>query len=534
MNNLLSFNSCPQPEIRINMPPMQKNRQYILNFCGFVIKLSTLPILLASFRVEFTQSDPKLVESAATWLLVSFGALGMLYSDLLILRFGDGILHFSRPVTRLVDVGFYARNRHPSFWFLSIYTLGIILLFGSFFSLSMLLWVGILTVCILYLIFIQEQQLTHSLGQRYQMYQQQTPFWYWKLKIPKNQAVRLLPQLIWVFGMLVLRNWYRIKIEGSENIPHERPFIVVANHESYIDPFFFSLFLRYEIQFVTTADVFTTPTMRFLLNGIGTFPMRRHRQDLKSIRTMIRLVKSGGIVGIFPEGGRCIDGSPLPILKETLKLIQHSKVPILPIHLEGAYEIWPRWAANRRRGRITAKFNPIIPVADQTDLRELEGHIQRAIFAKEKIFSRVKTRNIAQGLDHFLWACNKCHAHSTIAVTSHNSIHCGNCHSDWHVSDDYTLIDEDTSQTSTLISWMAHIKSAMLEYQPELDRQLVLKDGEQAALNSKLDKYMSEDGVTVMDDLDLTLTSQRLIMRRKAELLDSWFMENITIFTLDY
>ncbi|MEA3287988.1 MAG: 1-acyl-sn-glycerol-3-phosphate acyltransferase [Candidatus Marinimicrobia bacterium] len=513
---------------------MHKFKRAIRNFGGLSIKLMILPGLLSLIGSERTLSATGSLEWATICFLLGLGLAGILFSDMLILRYGDGTLHFSTIATRLVDVGFYARNRHPAFWFFSSYQLGVLLLFFGFTPNAILLWLGVTSGCILFLLFVQENLLIRSLGKRYINYKKNTPFLHWKLQIPEHQSVRLLPQLVWLFGMLVLRNWYKIKVSGKEHIPHDKPFILVANHESYLDPFLFGIFLPFEIQFVTTADVFTTPLMRFLLKGIGTFPMRRHRQDLKSIRTMIRMIKRGQVVGIFPEGGRSIDGSPLPILKETLKLIQHSKVPILPVHLDGAYEIWPRWAPNRRRGQVSATFKPIIAVEDQSDLDKLETQIQAAIFAQSKSFRRVKTSDVTKGLDNFLWACCKCHAHNSITVTSPREIKCSHCGSVWHVANDYSLSQVDSAQIHSLPSWLRTIRVKALEYSLDPPDCITLAPEEHAFLNSALEKFTSEAGAEIEADLTLTLTNQRFCLMQQDQELESWALNSITIFTMDY
>ncbi len=503
------------------------------NLQGLFIKLTYLPLILTIPFNFFPKQDIDLINMILASVFIIGGLLGIIVSDLLILRFGDGNLHLSNKVTRLVDISFYARTRHPFFWFFSIYQFGILTFHGGLSVISASIWLGLTLLYLLSLVY-QERQLLRSLGEQYSDYQQSIPFFFWKMHIPENRSVKLLPQLIWLFGMIVLRNLYKINVKGTEHIPHTKPFLVVANHESYLDSFLFGIFLPFELKFVTTADVFTTPLTRFLLKGIGTFPMRRHRQDLKSIRTMIRMVNKGQVVGIFPEGGRSIDGSPLPILKETLKLIQRCKVPILPVYLEGAYEIWPRWAPNRRRGQVTATFKPMIMVKDQANLDDLEHQIQKDIFSFSKTFSRVKTNTIANGLDNFLWACCKCHAHNTIEVVSGDQIRCLHCKSRWSVARDYTLTDIDSSKTHTLVSWIGDINANTHASSPKIDPAPALADDEHMFLNVRIDKYLDENGPELHDDLLLLLTDQRFILARQTEILDSWNLGNITIFTMDY
>ncbi len=512
-----------------------KNRLRILrNFSGLALKLSIIPCILYFVPESLLVRTPGYQSTLSGTIIILVGLLGMMISDILILRFGDGNLHFSIKSSRLVDVGFYARTRHPFFWFFSLYQIGILLVFFGFSWHLLIISLSVSLICLLWLLLIQEFFLSRSIGSAYLRYKKTTPFWYWKLRIAENLKVGFRPQLVWVIGMLVIRYWYKIKVEGSENIPHDRPFLIVSNHESYLDPFLFGIFVPYEIKFVTTADVFTTPLMRFLLKGTGSFPMRRHRQDLKSIRTMIRMIAKGQVVCIFPEGGRSTDGSPLPILKETLKLIQHCKVPILPVHLSGAYEIWPRWAPNRRRGRVIASFKPMIPLNAQNDLVKLETIIKTNIFAENKIFNKVKSRSITKGMDHLLWACYKCHTRNSIEVTSGHRIRCRNCATEWEVSNDYVFTQHGESQSLTSIQWINQIKADILDYPLELDLSFALEMDEEVQLHTSILRYDDEEEVLEGNNMKLTLSNRRVILSDKQTMIRSWPLKNITIFTIDY
>lgn len=504
------------------------------NFLGFFLKISIVPLVLISFPAIFPVPDMSLTSTFLGMVLILIGALGMVHADLMILRFGGGDLHLTTQCRRLVDVGFFARTRHPFFWFYSIYQYGILLFMLGFHPLLLLLSMVSSVIFLLWLIQVQEKFLHKHLGERYLQYRSTTPAWYWKLKIEENLKVGFWPQLIWFFGMVGVRFWYRLKVEGQENIPHDRPFIIVANHECYLDPFLFGIFIPYEIKFVTTADVFTTPLMRFLLKGTGSFPMRRHRQDLKSIRTMIRMVNKGQIVCIFPEGGRSTYGAPLPILKETLKLIQKCRVPILPVHLDGAYEIWPRWAPNRRHGRVKTVIGPIIPVEAQTDLVELEKHISGGIFAESKQFRAVNSRSITRGMDNLLWACYKCRTRNAIKVKNGHSIHCESCHSEWQVSNDYRYTDVTASKTLDSIEWIQSIESDILGYPLSNDLGIELAENEVIHLSTPLTRYDNEEGVSKEGDLRLLLSSERLILAKAGAEATSWSFDVITIFTMDY
>jgi len=516
------------------MPAVKIMLRILRNFFGLALKLTIIPCLLLLFPDLLPNQVTGPLSNIFGTFLILIGLHGMMISDLLILRFGDGNVHFPKESIRLVDVGLYARTRHPFFWFFSIYQYGILLVFFGFSWLVLCVSICLSITYLLWLRMVQEPRLSQSLGESYRQYKRNTPFWHWKMKVADNLKVGFRPQLVWLLGMLVIRPWYRIKIEGLENIPRDRPFLIISNHECYLDPFLFAIFLPYEIKFVTTADVFTTPLMRFLLKGTGSFPMRRHKQDLKSIRTMIRMINKGQVVCIFPEGGRSTNGAPLPILKETLKLIQHCKVPILPVHLDGAYEIWPRWAPNRRRGKITTSFKPMIPVEAQKDLGILESHIKTEIFVENKTFRSVHSGAITKGMEHLLWACYKCYTRNSIEVTSGHTIRCKNCNTEWQVSNDYAFTASSDSQSLTSIQWIQHIEADIMDYPLDLEIPFLFNADEKPHLFTSVLRYDNEEEVIEENDMSLILTNHRVILTNRYALMQSWSLANITIFTMDY
>lgn len=504
------------------------------NISGFFLQIGFAPFLLYLFIPTNQQNVHSTPLMLLILSLISFGLIGAVYTEIVILRFGDGRSHFNSKPSRLIDVGLYARNRHPYFWFLSIYHLGIFLLFFQTYQLALGYWFIILGLGILYFILVQERLLLRSLGSRYSDYKNLTPMFFWKIKIKDSQTLKVIPQLLWVFGRVVLKLWYRIRVSGTRNIPHEKPFVLVANHESYLDPFLFALYTPFELHFVTTADVFTNKFMNYLLKGIGTFPMRRHRQDLRSIRTMLRFIKEGRAVGIFPEGGRTLDGSPLPIVDETIKLIQKCKVPILPVQISGAYEIWPRWAPNMRRAQFKAAFKPLIPVAEQSNIDELRKLIQRAIFPTERYFHNTASNFIVKGLERYLWACPECQSQESIEIASRKSITCRACDAAWTMDDQYLLTNNSSGTPLSLVEWNKQIEAPIIQNPLTIDLPVALEEGELLYLHSTIRGYETDTGDSLKGDLDLTLTNKRFILRLSDAVNQEWNLDKVTVFTLDF
>jgi len=172
-------------------------------------------------------------------------------------------------------------------------------------------------------------------------------------------AGKLLVRL--VFGCVA-----RIHMIGRENANRAGGFLLVSNHISHFDPFLISLSVRRKIDWMTMAEFFRPPMLGFFLRSIDAFPAERDRADLKTIRAAINLLKTGRIVGLFPEGGirdgarSLLEGAPLRPGAATLAQIAH--VPVVPCVILGTDRFYSKkqWLPFRRTPVWIAFGKPIL------------------------------------------------------------------------------------------------------------------------------------------------------------------------------
>ena len=170
----------------------------------------------------------------------------------------------------------------------------------------------------------------------------------------------------------------RIRVRGRENADRGGGFLLVANHISHFDPFLISLAVRRKIDWMTMAEFFRPPVLGFLLRAIDAFPAERDRADLKTIRTAIGRLKSGRVVGLFPEGGirdgtrSLLEGAPLRPGASTLAQI--AGVAVLPCVILGSDRFYSKkqWLPFRRTPVWIAFGSPIshFPELQKSDARE--------------------------------------------------------------------------------------------------------------------------------------------------------------------
>ena len=81
--------------------------------------------------------------------------------------------------------------------------------------------------------------------------------------------------------------FYRFKVEGRENIPKGKSFIVCPTHSGYLDPELVSFATKRPISYMAKKELFKNPILRWILNALGAFPVDRGSADLGTIRNSI-------------------------------------------------------------------------------------------------------------------------------------------------------------------------------------------------------------------------------------------------------
>ncbi|HET9370365.1 MAG TPA: AMP-binding protein [Vicinamibacterales bacterium] len=189
-----------------------------------------------------------------------------------------------------------------------------------------------------------------------------------KRKTGRALALYVLMQIVG----LALRILPGFRIAGREHLPARGPFIVSPNHQTYLDggivsaalPFrgFANLFL------VGAAEYFQSPFMAWLARTINIVPVDPDANLVNAMRAGAAGLRLGKVLILFPEGERSIDGDPKKFRKGAAILASHLDVPIVPVSLDGLFDLWPRgrsfnWRALFRRRPITVRFGPPIRVA---------------------------------------------------------------------------------------------------------------------------------------------------------------------------
>lgn len=97
---------------------------------------------------------------------------------------------------------------------------------------------------------------------------------------------------------------YRVKIIGKENIPQEGPVVFCGNHRTYLDPPLIVVTAGRHMRFMAKEELRKNPLFALLGVIFEGIYVKRDSKDISPLKTALKTLKSGGCIGLFPEGTR--------------------------------------------------------------------------------------------------------------------------------------------------------------------------------------------------------------------------------------
>ncbi|MBR7019450.1 MAG: 1-acyl-sn-glycerol-3-phosphate acyltransferase [Lachnospiraceae bacterium] len=213
---------------------------------------------------------------------------------------------------------------------------------------------------------------------------------------------------------------FRYRYDSLKKI--KGPYLLLANHNMEMDPILLGIAARRQAFFVASEHIarkgFGT---WFLMRYFHPILHRKGKDGARSVMTILKTLRSGSSVTLFPEGNRSFDGVTCPIPEATGKMAKHAGVPVITYRFEGGYLSQPRFSLTLRKGRVTghlvrvyqpeelkAMTDEQVIEAIAADLREDAYETQE----REKI--AFKGKKLARGIESTLYRCPKCGRFGTL------------------------------------------------------------------------------------------------------------------------
>lgn len=161
----------------------------------------------------------------------------------------------------------------------------------------------------------------------------------------------------WMAFGAAFRTLFGLRIVGTENLITEGPVLVASNHQSFLDPPLIGNLYQTEMVFLARKTLFVG-FFKWLYPQWNAIPVDQDRPDMASLKTIIRKLKDGHRVLVFPEGARTLDGEIGEAAPGIGLIAAKSGAIIQPVRIFGARDALPRGSARIRFARITVSIGP--------------------------------------------------------------------------------------------------------------------------------------------------------------------------------
>jgi 1-acyl-sn-glycerol-3-phosphate acyltransferase len=175
----------------------------------------------------------------------------------------------------------------------------------------------------------------------------------------------------------------RVTVRGAENLAAHPVAVYAANHTSYMDTPVVFASLPFQFRILAKKELWRWAFIGWYLNRSGQIPIdtANTHATLSSLGVGVRTLRAGIPLFVFPEGGRTPTGGLQPFLAGAAYLAIRAQVPLVPIALEGVYDLLPIHTHHFFPGELTLSVGAPISTKGMTvrQTEELTARLKAAI-----------------------------------------------------------------------------------------------------------------------------------------------------------
>jgi len=252
-----------------------------------------------------------------------------------------------------------------------------------------------------------------------------------QVRTPNKTIYRLIVAL---FSFLH-RKKYAFKVRKSaEFAALKPPYILLANHISNIDfTVVASAMSPVVLNFAVATFYFRVRFLNGILRFMGCFPKEQFQPDAKAIKNIFSIIQRGDVVALYPAGQSTFDGEATYMDASIARLLKKLKVPVVSVHINGAFIACPKWNMGLRKSRIEASvdvlFNPHeLEILNHEDIYQ---KVKNALYFDDyewqrKAMVKASKPHSAKGLEQVLYRCPRCQTEFNMH-TQRNRLWCASC-----------------------------------------------------------------------------------------------------------
>ncbi len=225
--------------------------------------------------------------------------------------------------------------------------------------------------------------------------------------------------LMYSFIFLLVRIWLggrvRVRIDEALMRDVEAPYILLANHESFED---FSYISRMahprNPSYLVNEYYCTRPILKTMAARGGILSKKLFTPDLAAPLGILRTIRAGYPVVVFPEGRLSPDGRSNPIAESGAALYRRLKAPLVLVRIDGAYWAHPKWRKKTFRSDVSLSVRRVLRPEELAELSDekLDEIIRSELYndASARAAGTYPQKNRAAGLEGLLYRCADCGA----------------------------------------------------------------------------------------------------------------------------
>jgi long-chain acyl-CoA synthetase len=191
---------------------------------------------------------------------------------------------------------------------------------------------------------------------------------------------------------LFLRLYCRMSVKGKDNIPGSGPYMLAANHASYLDGFVVAAAIPVStfanIRFLGISKFFSGSIKGTLGRMSHVIPIDAETYLNRALQMSSYVLSQGKSLCIFPEGGRAFGAGALPFKKGVGIIAVERKIPVVPVYIGGSSQALPRGAVFIRPARIRVIFGKPFSI-NNIDMKSKPAAVDEYQFFADQLRQRV-------------------------------------------------------------------------------------------------------------------------------------------------
>ncbi|MFN8493230.1 MAG: lysophospholipid acyltransferase family protein [Caldilineaceae bacterium] len=204
------------------------------------------------------------------------------------------------------------------------------------------------------------------------------------MTLPRDAS--LLWKILYVIATIFKPLFFRLKVEGREHVPEQGGCILVSNHTMGPDFLVLAYACPRQVFYMAKMEIFGWhPLLTKLFISSGVFPVRRGQTDLAALHAAVDLVRSGRIVGMFPEGTRSHTGILQRGKSGASRIAMQAQAPVVPVVVLNSEKVLKRLGRRLRAPEVIVRFGKPFSIngdnADPAITRHNTEKIMQAIAA---------------------------------------------------------------------------------------------------------------------------------------------------------